>query len=60
VVGKPAATVIISSPGSTLLSPSRGEVNVENATRFAEDPELTNRQKPTSRNWAREVSRREA
>src|SRR5690348_5316470 len=41
VVGKPAATVITSSPGESRLSPSVGEVRAETASRFAEEPELT-------------------
>src|ERR1700733_11304252 len=41
VVGKPAATVMTSSPGRKLRSPSDGEVKHESATRLAEDPELT-------------------
>ena len=41
VVGKPAATVITSSPGRSLRSPSFGEVRQETATRFADEPEFT-------------------
>ena len=41
VVGNPAATVITSSPGLIALSLSLGEVRVEKAIKFAEDPELT-------------------
>ena len=41
VVGKPAATVITSSPFLIALVPSFGDVSVENATRFAEEPEFT-------------------
>ena len=41
VVGKPAATVITSSPGRSRRSPSLGEVSAVSASRFAEDPELT-------------------
>jgi antitoxin (DNA-binding transcriptional repressor) of toxin-antitoxin stability system len=41
VVGKPAATVMTSSPGRRRRSPSFGEVSADSATRFAEDPELT-------------------
>ena len=44
VVGKPAATVMISSPRFTRRSPSSGEVRVMNATRFAEEPEFTRAQ----------------
>ena len=47
VVGNPAATVIISSPRLTLLSPSKGDVSAINAMRFADDPELTSEQKRT-------------
>src|SRR5882757_7444500 len=41
VVGKPAATVMTSSPGLIWRSPSRGEVRQEKAQRLAEEPELT-------------------
>jgi len=41
VVGKPAATPMTSSPFFIALSPSLGDVNVLNATKFAEEPELT-------------------
>src|SRR6516162_48990 len=41
VVGKPAATVITSSPGFSLRSPSFGEVRALTATRLADEPELT-------------------
>src|ERR1022692_792848 len=41
VVGTPAATVITSSPGRSLRSPSDGEVRQESATRLADDPEFT-------------------
>lgn len=41
VVGKPAATVITSSPDFSCRSPSFGEVSALNATRFADEPELT-------------------
>ena len=44
VVGNPAATVIISSPGFTWRSFKSGEVRVMNATRFAEEPEFTRAQ----------------
>ncbi len=40
VVGKPAATVITSSPGCSRRSPSFGEVSAETASRFADEPEL--------------------
>ena len=41
VVGKPAATPITSSPFLIAFSPSLGEVRVLNATKLADDPELT-------------------
>src|ERR1700733_2097992 len=41
VVGKPAATVMTSSPGRKQRSPSDGDVKHESAARLAEDPELT-------------------
>jgi len=41
VVGKLAATVITSSPFLIALSFNLGDVRVENATKFAEEPELT-------------------
>ena len=41
VVGNPAATVIISSPGRICLSLRRGDVSAIKAFRFADDPELT-------------------
>ena len=44
VVGKPAATVMISSPRFTRRSPSSGDVSVMNAIRFAEEPEFTRAQ----------------
>jgi Cys-tRNA synthase (O-phospho-L-seryl-tRNA:Cys-tRNA synthase) len=44
VVGKPEATVMTSSPFVKRRFPRSGEVSVENATRFAEEPELTRRQ----------------
>ena len=40
VVGKPAATVITSSPAFICLSPNLGEVKAVNARRLADDPEL--------------------
>ena len=40
VVGKPAATVITSSPGCRRRSPSFFEVRAETASRFADEPEL--------------------
>src|SRR6202044_3436018 len=44
VVGKPAATVMTSSPGFSRRSPSLGDVRAVNATRLAEEPELTREQ----------------
>src|ERR1700678_2377107 len=41
VVGNPAATVMTSSPATSLRSPSDGDVRDESAARFAEEPELT-------------------
>src|ERR1700686_1965215 len=41
VVGNPAATVITSSPGKSLRSPSPGEVRHERAARLADELELT-------------------
>ena len=43
-MGKPAATVRTSSPGFNLRSPSCGDVRAERAKRFAEEPELVNKQ----------------
>ena len=41
VVGKLAATVITSSPCLIAFSPNLLEVSVENATKFADEPEFT-------------------
>ena len=41
VVGKPAATPMTSSPFLIARSLNLGEVNVENATKFADEPEFT-------------------
>ena len=41
VVGKPAATVMTSSPGRTARSPRSGEVSAIKASKFAAEPELT-------------------
>jgi hypothetical protein len=41
VVGKPAATVMTSSPGFSARSPSLGEVSALRATRLADEPEFT-------------------
>ena len=49
VLGNPAATVITSSPGFSLRSPSLGDVSAVSATRLADDPEFTNRVSDTSR-----------
>src|SRR5574344_20051 len=47
VVGKPQATVIISSPRFTAFSFNKGEVSAMNAIKFAEEPEFTKEQKGT-------------
>src|ERR1700722_10349030 len=47
VVGKPAATVMTSSPARSLRSPSEGDVKLESATRLADEPELTSEAEPT-------------
>ena len=59
VVGKPAATVMTSSPGFSRRSPSFGEVRHDRATRLADDPELTssawrtpNRAANSRSNWS--------
>jgi hypothetical protein len=53
VVGKPAATVITSSPGlMRLASGSLGEVSAEMAIRLALEPEFTSRLWRTPRNAA--------
>ena len=53
VVGKPAATVITSSPGRSLLSlGSLGLVKADIATRLALDPEFTKSDFRTPRNSA--------
>ncbi len=41
VVGKPAATVITSSPGRSASAPRVGEVSAVTASRFADEPEFT-------------------
>ena len=46
VVGKPAATVITSSPGHTRRSPSDSSISTVNATRFALEPEFTSNEVP--------------
>ncbi len=40
VVGKPAATVITSSPGLRARSPNFGEVSAVSASKFAEEPDV--------------------
>src|SRR5215469_18860027 len=52
VVGKPAATVMTSSPGFSLRSPSFGEVSAVSASRLADDPELTSAAHRTPTNLA--------
>ena len=49
VVGKPAATVITSSPCLILRFPKLSDVNDEKAIRLADDPELTSREELTPR-----------
>ena len=51
MVGKPAATVMTSSPGLSRRSPSLGEVSALTASRLAEEPELTSeaQRTPTKR-----------
>ena len=44
VVGNPAATVMTSSPLQMRFSPNKGEVKVWNASKLAEEPELTSAQ----------------
>ena len=44
MVGNPAATVIISSPGYNFLSFNKGDVNAEIANKFADDPEFVDRE----------------
>ena len=46
VVGKPAATVITSSPGCSRRSPSFGEVSAETASRFADEPGVDEQRVP--------------
>ncbi len=52
MVGNPAATVMTSSPGFSLRSPSFGEVRAVNASRFADDPEFTREAQRTPTNFA--------
>ena len=56
VVGKPAATVITSSPGRSRRSRRRGEVSAVSARRFADDPELTSRPWRSPKNRAKSRS----
>ena len=56
VVGNPAATEMTSSPGCSARSPSCGEVSAENASRFADEPELVVMQYFTPRNCASRFS----
>ena len=56
VVGKPAATVITSSPGLSRRSPSFGDVSVATASKLAEDPEFTINASPTPMKSARRLS----
>ena len=49
VVGKPAATVITSSPRRIRRSPSRGDVSVMKASRLALEPEFTSSAKRVPR-----------
>src|SRR5215472_11307042 len=53
VVGKPAATVMTSSPGMSRRSASLGEVRALSAAKFADDPELTRDAQRTPTNFAR-------
>ena len=45
-----------SSPGLSCFSPNLGEVKALNATKLAEDPELTNKQCFTPIHWAKRSS----
>ena len=56
VVGKPAATVITSSPRRICLSPRSGDVRAMNARRLAEEPEFTRLQKRIPRYLANSSS----
>src|SRR5271169_2653628 len=56
VVGKPAATVMTSSPTLSLRSPRDGDVRHESAARLAEDPELTSDAQRTPMNAAKSRS----
>ena len=44
VVGKPAATVMTSSPRPTARAPRSGDVSAIKASRFADEPEFTSEQ----------------
>ena len=60
VVGKPAATVITSSPGLIALLPKLGLVKVVKARRFADDPLLQKRAWRTPTFWASFLSKSSA
>ena len=55
VVGNPAATVIISSPGRSLLAPNFSEVSDVIANKLADEPELQRIACQTFINFARFV-----
>src|ERR1051325_1980075 len=52
VVGKEAATVMISSPGLNLFSSRRGEGKAVTASKFVDDPELVKTACDTPTRWA--------
>ena len=58
MVGKPAATVMTSSPGRRRRSPSLGDVRHVSANKLADEPELTSVacRKPQKRAKARSNS----
>ena len=56
MVGKPAATVITSSPLLILFLPSSGDVRVMNAIKFADEPELTKLQNLMPKYFAKSAS----
>src|SRR5580704_2514792 len=60
VVGKPAATVMTSSPGTRRRSPSLGDVSAEMASRFADEPELVSEHSRTPSQRAKSRSKRSA
>ena len=49
VVGKPAATVIISLPSSIFFLPNLSEVSADSAKRFADEPEFVRSELRTPR-----------